>query len=213
MKQRILVLVFVTAYGFTLVNADSLWKESTDGKKEKKSLYTQDKKGFQKHDLVTVKISEEVKTTRDQKVSASKESNFLTRFIKSFNLDTDGKHWATAVHESKLPELEVEAENEFDGQDSSNRKHTFAATITAKVIEVLPNGNLVLEARRSMIVNDEKQSIVFSGLVRSKDVSIDNTILSSKVADASIKFEGDGPLTNMTKKGLLTRLFDFILPW
>ncbi len=206
-------MIMVTAFSIALAHADSLWKESTDGKKEKQSLYTQDKKGFQKHDLVTVRISEEIKTTRNQKVSASKEANFMTRFIKSFNLDKTGSHWATAVHEKSLPELELEAENEFDGKDSSNRKHTFSATITAKVIEVLPNGNLVLEARRSMIVNDEKQSIVFSGLVRSKDVSIDNVIPSNKVADASIKFEGKGPFTDMTKKGLLTRLFDFILPW
>ena len=75
---------------------------------------------------------------------------------------------------------------------------------------VLPNGNLLIEGKRSIFINDEKKNIVITGIVRPEDISTDNTVSSSYVADAQITYEGFGPLTDKTKPGFLSRVLDWI---
>ena len=86
-------------------------------------------------------------------------------------------------------------------------------TITAKVVEILPNGNLVLESRKEITVNNEKQILVFQGMARPEDIAMDNSIMSDKVADSRVFFVGDGVLQDKQRPGWLVRLLDKIWPF
>ena len=80
----------------------------------------------------------------------------------------------------------------------------------ARVVKVLDNGNMVVEGRRSVIVNDETQVITLSGVIRPQDITSTNTVLSSQVADAEIQMVGRGVLAEAQRPGILYRLLDWL---
>ena len=82
--------------------------------------------------------------------------------------------------------------------------------MTAKIVSVLPGGNYLVEGTRYVEVNDEKQTIEVTGEIRPDDISSDNTVLSSRVANARIKFTGTGPASETAKPGLLTRVLSWL---
>ncbi|MCX7991914.1 MAG: flagellar basal body L-ring protein FlgH, partial [Proteobacteria bacterium] len=93
------------------------------------------------------------------------------------------------------------------------RQSKLDATISAKVIEVLPNGNLVLESRKEIVINRENQILVLRGIVRPEDIQLDNTILSTKIADSKIYLVGEGVIGDKQGQGWLVRIIDKIWPF
>ena len=93
------------------------------------------------------------------------------------------------------------------------REGKLVANITARVVEVMPNGNLALEARKELTINNEKQLLVLTGTVRPNDIDSNNTVLSSKIADAQIYYVGDGVLQDKQSPGWLVRIIDNIWPF
>jgi flagellar L-ring protein precursor FlgH len=85
------------------------------------------------------------------------------------------------------------------------------AKISAIVKQVLPNGNLVLEGTRQITVNDDVQTITVTGIVRPKDVGANNSVLSIYLADAQIKYVGDGPTAQ--RPGIITRILQTPFHW
>ena len=90
---------------------------------------------------------------------------------------------------------------------------TIVAQIAVQIIDVLPNGNLVVQGKRETSFSGEKQTILLHGIVRAEDVNADNTVLSYNIADATIQIIGKGTVTDSTKKGWFTRLWDKINPF
>jgi flagellar L-ring protein precursor FlgH len=80
------------------------------------------------------------------------------------------------------------------------------------ITAVLPNGNMVIEGVREVLLNNEKEIITIKGVVRPEDVDTTNTILSSKIADAKIEYTGKGVLNDTNRQGWLARLLNFISP-
>ena len=111
----------------------------------------------------------------------------------------------TGVQTCALPISNVEKNGEF------------TARITAIVMDVLPNGNLVIKGRREIKVDSETKVIEFSGVVRRYDVRADNTILSELVADARVSYTGEGQLTDTTERrglgGLIHRAIIWLWPF
>jgi flagellar L-ring protein precursor FlgH len=103
--------------------------------------------------------------------------------------------------------------NKFDGTGSTGREETMTAAITARVLEVLPNGYLYIQGRRQIRVNNEVQHMVLSGIIRPVDISTDNTILSSFISDARIEYTGSGPVSDKQRPGWGTRIIDVIWPF
>lgn len=93
---------------------------------------------------------------------------------------------------------------------STARGGTLEAKMTTRVVEIFPNGNLRIEGRQRIVINGEDQEIVVSGVVRPRDISPDNTVLSTYVADAEIVFNGTGVVGDKQTPGLLTRLLDWL---
>jgi flagellar L-ring protein precursor FlgH len=85
--------------------------------------------------------------------------------------------------------------------------------ITGRVTDVLDNGNLVIEGRRTMRVNADSKTIVVSGVIRTADIRSDNTIPSEKLHNFQVAIEGEGPLSRAQQEGWLARLFDVVWPF
>lgn len=100
--------------------------------------------------------------------------------------------------------------SDFTGKGNQARTDKATATIAGKVVRALDNGTLLLEARRMVVVQDETQTIVVTGLVRTVDVLPDNTVRSSQIADAEIRIEGQGAISLRQKPGLFQRVFDWL---
>jgi flagellar L-ring protein precursor FlgH len=104
-------------------------------------------------------------------------------------------------------------QNNFTGSGETTRDESMTASITARVVEVTANGNLYIQGMREIKVNNEVQFMTLSGLIRPVDISPDNTILSSYVADAKISYSGRGAVSDKQRPGWLTRVIDFIWPF
>jgi len=103
--------------------------------------------------------------------------------------------------------------NDFTGTGQTTRQGALSATITARVTEVMPNGNLAIEGKREIYVNNEKKEILLQGIVRPKDIASNNTISSTQIADAKVIYTGIGVVAEKQRPGWGARLFDFIWPF
>jgi flagellar L-ring protein precursor FlgH len=95
-----------------------------------------------------------------------------------------------------------------DGQTAQSSR--MSATMSVLVKQVMPNGNLVVEGRRSLVTNKQTQTIVFSGIVRQTDIRPNNTVLSTDVAEAEVKMDGTGVISQRQRKGILTQIIDWL---
>ena len=100
--------------------------------------------------------------------------------------------------------------SEHKGDGRTTRQGYLSGTVTAKVVEVFPNGNLRIEGEKSLIINGERQLTILTGVVRPEDISPDNSIASSMIADAEITFKGKGVLANTERPGFFARIFDWL---
>jgi flagellar L-ring protein precursor FlgH len=85
------------------------------------------------------------------------------------------------------------------------------ASIAVMVVDVQPNGNLVVAGQRTVTVNDEQKTLRISGIVRALDVTVNNTVGSQQVADARIAITGEGAGTRQVTKGPIGQLFDTLI--
>ena len=103
--------------------------------------------------------------------------------------------------------------NNFNGQGETTRKSSLNAFITVRVIQVLPNGNLVVQGSREVQVNNENQYINIQGVIRPEDISASNVVLSTFVADAKIELNGQGVVSDKQRVGWLARILDWVWPF
>ncbi|HET6514389.1 MAG TPA: flagellar basal body L-ring protein FlgH [Thermodesulfovibrionales bacterium] len=189
----------------TQPTTNSLWRESA-------SLY-EDIKARRLNDLVTINVVENISgsgtadssTSKGSSLDASVDTFFgMTPAIKGFDFFGSGK--------TLSPTFKGQMADAFKGSGATTREGKLIGTITAKVVEVMPNDNLVLEARKEITINSEKQILVLRGMIRVDDIESDNTILSSKVADAEVYFVGNGIIQDKQSPGWLVRLIDKMFP-
>jgi len=113
----------------------------------------------------------------------------------------------------KLPALKIDGKTTFDGGGSINNSEKIIARIAVRVVDVLPNKNLVIEGKRQTSFSGESQEVVLRGTVRLEDIAANNTVFSYNVADASIKFVSKGSVTDAQRKGWFTRIWDKVSPF
>jgi flagellar L-ring protein FlgH len=170
---------------------------------------TEDQKARRRGDMVTVVISEQASASKQATTSTSKDSSVSAGIPNFMGLETSFiKNWMDL---EKL--LNASSGTKFDGAGSTTRKENLTATITARVVDVLPNGNLRIEGRRNVKVNDEDQIILLEGMVRPKDISRENMINSSLIADARITYSGKGIVSDRQSPGWLMNIIDVVWPF
>lgn len=145
-------------------------------------------------DLVTIVINE----------AASATNRVGTRSSKGTTLGGDVD--AGGVNES----LSFGIDSTYRGVGETERSDRFAASITAVVIEVYPNGELMVEGQQFLLVNGERRDIRLRGRVRHVDISPENMVLSNRMAGAEIQYDGKGFVSKSAKPGLINRIFSFL---
>lgn len=108
------------------------------------------------------------------------------------------------------PELGASGKTDSSVQGNTTRAGTLTTRLTVTVVETYPNGVLRIEGRRTLKINEETQTLVFTGLVRVRDIRSDNTVPSNAIANAEIYFEGKGIVGTRQREGIITRLFKWL---
>ena len=98
----------------------------------------------------------------------------------------------------------------YDGQGTNARTNRIAAQLSATVSEVLANGDLVISGWQALNISGERTNIRVSGRVRPEDISSDNAVLSSRLADARIEYDGKGFASRTARPGIVSRLFNWL---
>jgi len=186
--SAILIAAFVISCG--AVEAKSLWVDNGT-----MSLYA-DKKARNVGDILTIVINESTTQTATKARTNSKSGSVsvgsgtgIFDFIKAFSA-SGSDNW------------------QADGSATDTSR--FVGQITVTVVEVLPNDNMVVEGTQSIWQNRDEHKITLRGIVRRDDVTMANTVPSTKVADATLRFDGKGPLNAKQRQGILTQLFNFL---
>jgi flagellar L-ring protein precursor FlgH len=106
--------------------------------------------------------------------------------------------------------LDAQQKSEQKGDGRTSRQGVLRATITAKIVEVLPNGNMKIEGQRVVNINGEKQLTVLTGIVRPEDITAENTVPSYLIAEAKISYYGKGMVQDAQQPGIFARIFNWI---
>lgn len=109
--------------------------------------------------------------------------------------------------------FEYAAKSGFAGEGDTARKGTLTGNIAARVVRDMPNGDLFLEGTKVILINNEEYHLYVSGLVRPTDIAQDNTVSSTRIADAQIEFTGRGDIADQQRKGWGARLLDTVNPF
>ena len=186
----------------------SLWSEARGI-----NLYP-DKRSKNVGDLVAVRIVEdpEAKLNADTKTSRSSGINAKLKFLGYMKALAE-KNPRLAQNPGEDDLINAAIGLKFDGKGSSNRNGHVKAYVSAVVVNVLPNGNLFINGKREIKVNNEIQYITISGIVRPEDISSSNEISSAYVANARIAYSGLGPISDKQKPGWLGRVIDHVWPF
>lgn len=171
---------------------------------------------FGLHDLITVIIREDTQTDFTATLETEKESEWtgeiaeFPRFQLSDLLDAN---IVPNTFPNGTVKLDVSADSEFTGEGDYNNKQTMTGRLQATIIDIKPNGNIVVEARKSIRSDDEHYTLVATGTCRVDDITATNTVLSSQLADLFIDKQHEGHLKKAADKGFLTEVMDFLFPW
>ena len=173
---------------------------------------------FEVHDIITIIVREESNSKSEADASTAKEASLnaeLKEWIQ-FKTERGGKSRKLipdAGIAATTPTIDVSAKAEFEGEGDVARKDSFLTKIAATVVDVKPNGNLVLEAKRFIQTDDEKISMTLTGMVCPTDVGVDNTVSSTNVADLAVTKATSGIARDGQKRGWLVRLLHAISPF
>ena len=112
-----------------------------------------------------------------------------------------------------MPKLETTSQNKFEGSGAVNNSGSINSRFAVRVVDVLPNKNLIIEGVRRTSFSGESQTIILRGTVRPQDVTPVNTVVSYNLADVSIRFKDEGVVNDSQKKGWFGKLWDKVSPF
>jgi flagellar L-ring protein FlgH len=177
------------------------------------SVAEQKPKLLRKHDLLTIVVRE------DSQFS----SNGVTDLNRTGDLDAILNSYVGVQFTPSLKlvqntpstpfEFKGSGDRDFKGNATLNRADSFSASITAEVIDVKPNGTLILQAHKSIKTDEEEQDFKLTGTCRVEDVSADNTVLSTQLYDLSLNKTHKGAVRDTTERGWIGRILDGLNPF
>jgi len=182
-------------------NANSLWRNGSRS-------FFKDQRAHQVGDLltVTVNITDQANFANEtQRSRTVTEDSGITSFLGSSLLTPP-----TALP-GRL--LTADATSTSDGKGTIQRQESLTTNIAAVVTQILPNGNMVVEGKQEVRVNFEKRELIVAGIVRPEDIQSDNTIDSSKIAEARIAYGGQGQITDVQQQRYGQQVMDVLLPF
>ncbi|MBR8462843.1 flagellar basal body L-ring protein FlgH [Campylobacter sp. faydin G-24] len=172
-----------------------------------------DRKAMNVNDIVTIVISENATQNSTGSKTTSKDS---TTSLGGGVFTAGGAPFSTIANQlNKYGDIGFSAggSNKFSGSGTTTRNERFTATISARIIKILNNGNYFIEGNRELLINGEKQIMQVSGVIRPYDISQTNEIDSKYIADAKILYKTEGDVDKSTKKPWGTRIMEAIWPF
>ncbi len=187
------------------LRGDSLWQK----RNPQRAYLCQDSRARNVGDLVTIVVTEssEVDNSEDKSMSKSSGNSISTDFEAS-----SGGGLATQASNAAL-DLSNSAGRKFGGKASYRDSRGFTDQITVSVVDVLPNGNMLLAGRRTLTIAGEQRDLVISGMVRAIDLGPDNKVNSRYVADLRTVYEGDGPSRHFVRQGWFSKAANKVWPF
>jgi flagellar L-ring protein precursor FlgH len=162
-------------------------------------------------DIVTIKIVETASATNQASTATDRKNDMSIGLTSFFGLEN--KYTPTSSFFNPFSSLSSGYDSEFEGAGATKRSGALEAFVTARIVQQLPNGNMIIEGNREVRVNNENQIITLTGMVRPRDISSDNIVLSTYIADARISYSGSGIVNDRQKPGWLSRILDVIWPF
>jgi flagellar L-ring protein precursor FlgH len=184
-------------------NPNSLWRTGS-------RAFFKDQRAHQIGDIltVTVNITDKANIENEtQRSRTNKEDSGVSDFIGAKTLGGS----AAKVLPGRI--LSADSTSSSDGKGSVNRQEALQTNVAAVVTQVLPNGNLVVEGKQEVRVNFEVRELIVAGIVRPEDIESDNTIDSTKIAQARIAYGGRGQLTDVQQPRYGQQVMDVLLPF
>jgi flagellar L-ring protein precursor FlgH len=157
------------------------------------------------NDLVTIRVVESVVASGSADTSLDKANSANASLTNFFGLENKLPDW---IDPTNL--VNTSSATDFKGGGSTTRTGSLSAVVTAQVVEVLPNGDLVLEGIREIDINGDRQLIVVTGVVRRADIMSDNSVPSTRVGQMRIRYFGQGLIKDNLKPGWLIRVLNKI---
>lgn len=170
----------------------SLWP----GENNKNSFFT-DSKAYRTGDLIIVHLVENTKATNQTGAQTSRAA-------------TNSLTMATGSNPTNMG---VNGGQSFTGTGVNTRSDALSSTVSAMIMDVFPNGYMKIYGRRRLKINNEEQYVSVAGIIRPEDVNFDNSIISTKIANAEFVYDGVGDLNDSNKSGWLGRAFKVVWPF
>jgi flagellar L-ring protein FlgH len=216
--SRVLAVALLVLSAPAGASAQSLFHDGNAG-----ALLFIDHRAHIANDIVTILVVENSSSSRTANTTTSKEdtrtagvSQFPTMFDSAARVLVKPlvKNWLGWKTPSQFAtqdlNLDMATKADHTGKGNIDRSDKVTGQIPARVVKVLDNGNMVIEGRRAVIVNDETQTFTLSGVIRPEDVTSGNTVLSSQIADAEIQMVGNGLLAEAQRPGVIYRFLDWL---
>jgi flagellar L-ring protein precursor FlgH len=183
--------------------ANSLWRNGS-------RAFFKDQRAHQVGDILTVTVNFTDKANianETQRSRTNKEDTGVNDFIGAKLLTGD----AAKILPGRV--LNADSTSSSDGKGSVQRQENLQTSVAAVVTQLLPNGNLVVEGKQEIRVNFEVRELIVAGIVRPEDIQSDNTIDSSKIAQARIAYGGRGQITDVQQPRYGQQVLDVLLPF
>jgi flagellar L-ring protein precursor FlgH len=183
-------------------NPNSLWRNGS-------RAFFKDQRAHQIGDILTVQVNitdKAIIANETQSSRATKEDSGVDNFFGKNKLPIMNTALPTRI-------LSTDSTTTMDGKGSVNRSEALTTNVAAVVTQVLPNGNLVVEGRQEIRVNYEIRELIVAGIVRPEDIQSDNTIDSTKIAQARIAYGGRGQISDVQQMRYGNQVLNVFLPF
>jgi flagellar L-ring protein precursor FlgH len=183
-------------------NPNSLWRTGSRS-------FFKDQRAHQVGDILTVAVN-----ITDKAAIANQTKRARSNSEES-NVDSFWARKTLPITNTTLPAtlLATDSSSSVDGSGSVNRSEALVTNVAAVVTQVLPNGNLVVEGKQEVRVNYEVRELIVAGIVRPEDIASDNTIESTKIAEARIAYGGRGQISDVQQARYGQQIMDVLLPF
>ena len=172
-------------------------------------------------DIVTVEIDESAKASNKANTATGRTSSLEAGIEKIFGIEDWWQNQILPKISNDLPRIDPfrnpsvkgSLKSNFAGDGATTRSGTLSAFITCRVVDVMPNGNLKIVGTREVMVNNENQLIILSGIIRPRDISDENVIMSTFISDAKIAYSGSGIVNDRQRPGWLANMLNEVWPF
>ena len=185
-------------------NPNSLWRNGS-------RAFFNDQRAHIVGDILTVKVNINDTAEFQDQTQLNRTTTEDTEITNFIGANTLGASAAKAILPGSV--LTASGDSQMNGQGTINRQDQLVTNVAAVVTQLLPNGNMVIEGKQEVRLNNEVRELVVAGVVRPEDIASDNTIELPKIAEARLAYGGRGTLTNIQTERWGQQAVDLILPF